>query len=49
MRWEEKLIDAESQSVVISPKFLDELKRLPDDTLSFSKAVDEVSLSHCHA
>lgn len=36
-------IDLESQSVVISPKFLDELKRLPDDVLSFSKAVDEVS------
>jgi hypothetical protein len=32
----------ESQVVVISPKFLNELKKLPDDVLSFSQAIDEV-------
>jgi hypothetical protein len=33
-----------SESIVVSPKYLAELKRLPDDVLSFSGAVNEVSL-----
>lgn len=33
-----------SESIVVSPKYLAELKRLPDDMLSFSGAVNEVSL-----
>lgn len=30
--------------VVSDPKLIDELRRAPDDQLSFSKAVDEVSI-----
>lgn len=34
----------ESPVIVVSPKYLNELKRLPDDVLSFAKAIDEVSV-----
>ncbi|OLN88210.1 Ent-kaurene oxidase 1 [Colletotrichum chlorophyti] len=30
-----------SPNIVVAPKFMDELKRLPDDVLSFNKAIEE--------
>lgn len=35
---------AESPNIVVAPKFMNELKRLPDDVLSFNRAIEEVSL-----
>ncbi|KAK1999549.1 cytochrome P450 [Colletotrichum falcatum] len=34
-----------STSIVVAPKFMDELKRLPDDVLSFNKAIEETMQS----
>lgn len=31
-----------SPNIVVAPKFMNELKRLPDDVLSFNKAIEEV-------
>ncbi|KAJ0313165.1 hypothetical protein COL5a_004016 [Colletotrichum fioriniae] len=33
-----------SPNIVVAPKFMNELKRLPDDVLSFNRAIEEVSL-----
>ncbi|GKT81246.1 cytochrome P450 [Colletotrichum tofieldiae] len=35
------ILSIESMSIVIAPKFMNELKRLPDDVLSFNKAIEE--------
>ncbi|KAH7374568.1 ent-kaurene oxidase [Plectosphaerella cucumerina] len=35
-----------SESIVVSPKYLAELKRLPDDVLSFSGAINESMQTH---
>jgi hypothetical protein len=32
----------ETESIIISPKFLGELRKLPDDVLSFNASVTEV-------
>ncbi|GKT48263.1 cytochrome P450 monooxygenase ATR2 [Colletotrichum spaethianum] len=36
-----------STNIVVAPKFMDELKRLPDDVLSFNKALEEVRAHDC--
>lgn len=41
-----KLISLASPTIVISPDFLPELKKLPDATLSMEAAVDEVRISY---
>ena len=34
--------------VVVSPKYLGELKKMPDNVLSFDGAIEEVRLSSSH-
>lgn len=37
--------DTEKDVVVVAPRFLKELKDLPDDVLSFAGAIEDVSLT----